>query len=425
MLSPAELNGQSHVNISDLEDLHSVGVLRSSSLKAKADSCACPCVFSPDGLLLAWAHAPKSVLILPSPSIRHCVCTDVAGTDYSAISDYMFISAGAAVCAMAFGNGRPRMTISRCDRQKQHTNLDAHKKSLVFATGHVNGRVRLWCPYTGQLLLHLMDHQAEVRALQFAPDTSNRLVTVSTDRTIKVWDLNDEGNMFKTMGGCRVPLYRCAWRPDGKQMVTCGLSKLVYVVDMVKYGLSYTLKGHLHEVTSCSYSSDGRIILSSSLDTTAILWDSQLGTALLVLCHLVPEPTRIFASGANGSWVTDATLSADSCQVVTVCEDRKVRVWDVSGDDSSGRIHQPRCCGLVLPRSDADSPTWCTLNQSGTIAAVGTSLSDVHPFNVPSLVPPLKHLARNILRRNIDSNHLKLLPIPQQLRQYLSYGRHL
>ena len=46
---------------------------------------------------------------------------------------------------------------------------------------------------------------------------------------------------------------------------------------MVAYKRQMVLEGHYHEVTSCSFSCDGSLIVSSSLDTRAIVWDAETG----------------------------------------------------------------------------------------------------------------------------------------------------
>lgn len=46
---------------------------------------------------------------------------------------------------------------------------------------------------TGKLLLNLMDHTDIVRDLTFAPDGSLVLVSASRDKTLRVWDLKDDG----------------------------------------------------------------------------------------------------------------------------------------------------------------------------------------------------------------------------------------
>lgn len=50
-----------------------------------------------------------------------------------------------------------------------------------------------WFNLTGKLLLNLMDHTEVVRDLTFAPDGSLILVSASRDKTLRVWDLKDDG----------------------------------------------------------------------------------------------------------------------------------------------------------------------------------------------------------------------------------------
>lgn len=49
------------------------------------------------------------------------------------------------------------------------------------------------CLSAGKLLLNLMDHTDIVRDLTFAPDGSLMLVSASRDKTLRVWDLKDDG----------------------------------------------------------------------------------------------------------------------------------------------------------------------------------------------------------------------------------------
>lgn len=46
---------------------------------------------------------------------------------------------------------------------------------------------------SGKFLLNLMDHTEVVRDLTFAPDGSLILVSASRDKTLRVWDLKDDG----------------------------------------------------------------------------------------------------------------------------------------------------------------------------------------------------------------------------------------
>ena len=96
------------------------------------------------------------------------------------------IDAGSPVNSAAFGSGTPELQLADPPQRQYWTRFDFTNKELVFATGHVNGRVRIWDCYTGRKLLELMDHTQSVRDLAFAPDGSLRLVSASLDRTLKV-----------------------------------------------------------------------------------------------------------------------------------------------------------------------------------------------------------------------------------------------
>lgn len=76
------------------------------------------------------------------------------------------------------------------DKRKTHaksfwTRFDFSGIDIV-ATGHANGRIRIWNLVTGTFLLELISHTAAVRDLAFAPDGSLRLISASLDKTLKV-----------------------------------------------------------------------------------------------------------------------------------------------------------------------------------------------------------------------------------------------
>ncbi len=44
---------------------------------------------------------------------------------------------------------------------------------------------------------------------------------------MKLWEINDDGNMRKTLRGSSKWIYSCAWSPDAKMIVTTGDSRSV------------------------------------------------------------------------------------------------------------------------------------------------------------------------------------------------------
>lgn len=159
------------------------------------------------------------------------------------------IDAGALIWSVAFGS-------STAETRPLSMNLNWFRykkfKDLTLATGLENGRIRTWDVRTGevkpdgimwsvffnscstsavgQLLLELLDHRDVIRDIKFAPDGSMRLVSGSRDNTLKVWDMDDDGNMMKTLSaGCKW-IYGCAWSPDARMLCSVGDKRSVGMI---------------------------------------------------------------------------------------------------------------------------------------------------------------------------------------------------
>jgi WD40 repeat protein len=76
-----------------------------------------------------------------------------------------------------------------------------------------------------------------------------------------------------------------------------------------------TLKGHTGFVFSASFSPDGSLVVTASLDKTAKVWDAKSGAEVLTL------------KGHTGS-LSSASFSPDGLRVVTGSDDKTARVWD-------------------------------------------------------------------------------------------------
>src|SRR5262249_25642569 len=104
---------------------------------------------------------------------------------------------------------------------------------LRLATASRDETARLWDARTGQELLTLKGHTAQVRSVSFSPD-GTRLATTSADGTARLWDAR-----------------------TGQEL--------------------RALKGHAGWVWCVAFSPDGTRLATASDDKTARLWDSQFG----------------------------------------------------------------------------------------------------------------------------------------------------
>ena len=74
--------------------------------------------------------------------------TDDEGNEIK--GEVVCIDAGSPVNSAGFGCGTPESQLANPPQRNYWTRFD-FSKDLVFATGHVNGRVRIWDVYTGNM----------------------------------------------------------------------------------------------------------------------------------------------------------------------------------------------------------------------------------------------------------------------------------
>uniref|UniRef100_A0A8C4QHC5 WD repeat and SOCS box containing 1 n=1 Tax=Eptatretus burgeri TaxID=7764 RepID=A0A8C4QHC5_EPTBU len=194
--------------------------------------------------------------------------------------------------------------------------------NLLLATGLASGRLQIWDVGTGQFLLYLMDHSAAILHLTFSPDDLLTLVSASQDRTLRVWDMGDDGNMVKVLKG-HPGWVRCsAFSPDSSLLCSVGNGKSAFLWTVKSWHLKAKLDAHHHDVVSCDFSPDGAILATASFDSTVCLWEPHSVTLLNKLRHLLPPPSPIFAGGANDHWVKAVAFSPDGMHLATLADDR-------------------------------------------------------------------------------------------------------
>jgi WD40 repeat protein len=199
----------------------------------------------------------------------------------------------------------------------------------------------VWDATTGLLVARLSDaHQRPVTNAEFSPDglwvvASAGSPSDSTDNTAIVWDTQ-------------------AWKP-----VVLGQTGEAYK-SATEGGMVGSIRGHLGEVRSASFSSNGDRVVTASEDGTARIWDPASGKELTVFrghtkavlgATFSPDRKRVVTASADGtariwnadkespttkfdmfvghnSGVLDIAFSADGRRLATASEDCTGRLWD-------------------------------------------------------------------------------------------------
>ncbi|KAM8904653.1 WD repeat and SOCS box-containing protein 1 isoform 1-T1 [Spinachia spinachia] len=383
--------------------------------------------FAPNGSYFAWSQGHRIVRLIPWAKCLKNFLIGHGGETTNALSPpYLSrqnsregqvipeadeprehtIDCGDVVWGLAFGSSVP-------EKQSRCVNIEWHRfkfgqDQLLLATGLSNGRIKIWDVYTGKLLLNLMDHTDIVRDLTFAPDGSLMLVSASRDKTLRVWDLKDDGNMVTVLRGHQNWVYCSAFSPDSSILCSVGAGKAVLLWNMDKLTMMRKLEGHHNDVVSCEFSPDGALLATASYDTRVIVWDPHKATVLLELGHLFPPPSPIFAGGANDRWVRSVSFSPDGRHIASITDDRLVRFWSIEE-------RAPQAIGSL------SSGLCCAFSAEGSVLAAGTRDGSVHFWECPRSVPSLQHISRMSLRRVMTSQQVETLAIPIPLHNFLTY----
>jgi WD40 repeat protein len=182
--------------------------------------------------------------------------------------------------------------------------------------------LKVWDLETGRALCKLEGHSDHVNGVAVSAD-GRRAVSASDDNTLKVWDL-ELGRELRTLQvhpnffieGHLGLLKRVAASADGRLAVSASLDNKLKVWDLETGSELRTLQGHSDRINAVAVSADGRRAVSASDDNTLKVWDLETGRELRVL------------QGHSGP-VNTVAVTGDGRWVVSTSSDHTLKVWDL------------------------------------------------------------------------------------------------
>jgi len=170
---------------------------------------------------------------------------------------------------------------------------------------------------------HILEgHSDEVWNVSFSPD-GKYLASGSKDSTTIIWDTTTFKIQHRLYGHTDA-ISNMYWSPDGTKLLTCSNDKTIKLWDIVKEKLVHTYEEHTEGVTSCAWLPCGTKFVSGSLDKCLYLWNIE-GKIL----HQYPS-----------SRVTDVAISKDGTRLVTICYEKKIRIFNVETGDEISSIQE-------------------------------------------------------------------------------------
>lgn len=141
-----------------------------------------------------------------------------------------------------------------------------------------------------------------------------RLVTVSDDCTMFLWEPSKSTKPVQRMHGHQKAINHVAFSADGVFIASAGWDNHVKLWQAKDGTFLNTFRGHVGKVFQCAFSADSRLLVSGSEDNTLKVWDVRSGK---LQENLPGHSGRVFAV----DW------SPDGERVGSGGEDKAVRIW--------------------------------------------------------------------------------------------------
>lgn len=166
-------------------------------------------------------------------------------------------------------------------------------------------------------------HGSTILCSSFAPHTSSRMVTGAGDNTACIWDCDTQTRMA-TLQGHHNWVLCCSWSPDGELIATGSMDNTIRLWESQKGKPSGdALRGHSKWITSLSWEpihlvkpGDKPRLATASKDGTIKIWDTTRRVCLLTLSGHASSVSCIKWGGRN-------VLYSGS-------HDKTIRCWDMN-----------------------------------------------------------------------------------------------
>ncbi|MCA9077830.1 MAG: hypothetical protein KDA93_22575 [Planctomycetaceae bacterium] len=218
---------------------------------------------------------------------------------------------------------KPDLSLKDFPGNVTSVHFTADGTQLVTASGvtGLGGVAAIWDLTAGESVKSFEGHRDILYEAELSPDGS-LLATSSYDRLIVLWDV-ESGKQVRTLAGHNGAVYDVGFSPDGEYLVSASADDTCKVWRVSDGERLDTLGQPLKEQYTCMFSPDGRTIVAGGADNRIRVWQfiSKDRPRINPLLH-----ARFAHEGA----VLRVGFTSDGARLVSVADDRTVKLWDTS-----------------------------------------------------------------------------------------------
>lgn len=204
--------------------------------------------------------------------------------------------------------------IARIPQLSWVTALAFNPDKTLIATGHDDGRVRLWNTDTQKMVAECREHAEPISALAFSHD-GKRLATAAEDRVIQIIDTATQKRVM-TLSGHTDRIPALAWHRDGQMLASAGWDTTARLWDISTGEPILLLNSHADQVMTLAFSPDGSLLAVADSDHAIHVWDKPTSGKTLHILHGHSDEIRFL------------TFSADGKRLASAGNDQAIHIWD-------------------------------------------------------------------------------------------------
>ncbi|MEM7555559.1 MAG: NB-ARC domain-containing protein [Cyanobacteria bacterium P01_A01_bin.84] len=288
---------------------------------------------------------------------------DLSGLDFSSLTIWQAYFKDVKLQKTKFTNSNLTGSVFS-DTMSSLLSLSFSHDGTYFATGVLNGEVRLWQTDDVQQIRIYREHTAWVWTLAFSPQ--NKIIASgSADCKIKLWDIDSDECIY-TLSEHTNKVYSVAFNVDGTLLSSGSEDKSIKIWNVKTGKCQKTLNGHTGWVWSVSFHPVyPNIIVSSSADGSIKMWNIYTGECLqtflghygdVYAIDFHPDSQLLVSCGADKTiklWdlatgsckntlfgheqkVYKVRFSADGNVIASCSKDQTVRLWDTRSGELMG-----------------------------------------------------------------------------------------
>jgi len=276
------------------------------------------------------------------------------------------------------------------------TTASFHPQGTQLLTGGADGALKLWS--MPPLPTRSLAHADAVTAMALTPD-AKRLITGSNDKIVRSWNLTNNA-MERQFAGHTGVVTAVALSPNSQTLVSGGDDATIRFWNQANGSQTDLFAGHTGPITGLTFHPNSAQVLSSSADGTIKLW------------QLPAVPVKPFV---HPDGLTLAVLSPDGNKLLTACNDKQTRLWNLA----NGQIER------AFP-APPQPITALTFSPNGAVVAVASADKSVTVWNAadakevkkfPNLPAVVQSIAygpdNNTIAAGLADNSIRLLDVAQ------------